>query len=83
MSSFGLIALAIRLYKAAVRPLKLSARARASDLFAAKFRMHNTKQTVLNQHTLHPASKLNRKTCVHKQATSAHMLANKKKKKNI
>ena len=42
MSSLGFIALAMRVYMAAVTPLKLMVRDSASDLLTGKFRMHNT-----------------------------------------
>lgn len=59
----GLIALYARVYKAALTPLKLTVRERASDLFAGKLLMQSTKQTVLNQQILRPASKQQRNTC--------------------
>lgn len=48
---------------AALTPLKLTVSDKASARFAGKFRMQRTKQTVLNQHMLHPANKHRRKTC--------------------
>ncbi|MFS7923002.1 hypothetical protein Hanom_Chr03g00255681 [Helianthus anomalus] len=57
MLSCELISVAMRLYKAAVRPLKLMLRDSASGELFGKFLMHKTKQTVLNQVMLQPADK--------------------------
>lgn len=57
------IAVAARAYKAALTPLKLTVREMASGRLEGKFRLQRTKQTVLNQHMLHPDSKQRRNTC--------------------
>lgn len=54
---------AARLYNAALTPLKLTVRARASGRVQGKFFMQSTKHTVLNQQMLHPANKHNKNTC--------------------
>ena len=48
---------------AAERPLKLTVRDSARDLFMLKFLMQRTKQIVLNQEILQPAIKQSPKTC--------------------
>lgn len=57
------MALAARLYKAALTPLKLTVREMARGRFVGKFWVHRTKQNVLNQVMLHPANKHSRNTC--------------------
>ena len=58
------IALAARLYKAALTPLKLTVSEMAKGRYVGKFWVQRTKQTVLNQHMLHPAIKHSRNTCI-------------------
>lgn len=49
-------------YKAALTPLKLTVREMASGRLEGKLRLQRRKQTVLNQHMLHPDSKQRRNT---------------------
>lgn len=51
------MALAARLYRAALTPLKLTVREMARGRLVVKLRLQSTKQTVLNQQILQPESK--------------------------
>lgn len=54
---YEVVLVAIRLYRDAVRPLKLMVRDTASGQLLGKFFMHNTKEIVLNHVILQPADK--------------------------
>lgn len=55
--SLGLSLVTMRLYNAAVTPLKLTLRDTASGQFSGKFLIFRTKHTVLNHGMLPPADK--------------------------